>query len=404
MKKAFALILALVLCTTMLAACGSSSSGSSTAASTAKSEAAEAVSEAAEAATEAVSEAAEEATEAISEAAEEATEAISEAAEAANFDDLPYFELTMSMHDPATSNNGMFYQAWADKVNELTDGHVEITIYFSAAIAAAADVADMVESGGCDLGWVYTTFYPDQFPLSDITSFPFYGFGEPVSTTETLWDLYEEYPELQEEWSAFKLLNLYGNPGMLFASTQGPVDSPDAVKNQVMRTPTGPITDLMNAMGGSPVVMAPPDLFDSIQKNVISGMVFEPAGIVNFSLQDAATMYYTDYAMYDGVFALVMNQDTWDSLPAEFQAIIESTTGYEGSMAAAEDFAAAAEAAKQTIADAGNTWVELTDDQIATFKAAADEVNAAWIEKYSANGFDYASYAARAAELLATHK
>ncbi len=321
-----------------------------------------------------------------------------------DFSSLGDYELTMSMHDPATSNNGKFYQAWADKINELTDGHVTITIFFSGALASSSDVADMVEEGGCDLGWVFTTFYPDRFPKSDITSFPFLGFGEPVSTTETLWDLYEEYPELQEEWSDFKLLNLYGNPGNIFASTKGPVDSPEAVKNQVMRTPTGPMTDLMNTMGGSPTVMGPGDMFDSIQKNVISGFVFEPAGVTNFSLQEAAKMYYTDYAMYDAVFALVMNKDTWDSLPAEFQQIITDTTGREGSLAAAKDFGDAAEASKKTIEDAGNEWVELTDDQVAAFQAIANDVNAKWMEKYTTPDFDYAAYAARAVEILAQYK
>ncbi|MBR5381010.1 MAG: TRAP transporter substrate-binding protein [Oscillospiraceae bacterium] len=318
--------------------------------------------------------------------------------------DLGDFELTMSIHDPSTSNNGKFYQAWADKVNELTDGHVTITIYFSGALASSTDVADMVEEGGCDLGWVYTTFYPDRFPKSDITSFPFLGFGEPVSTTNTLWDLYEEYPELQEEWSDFKLLNMYGNPGMLFASVKGPVVTPDDVKNQVMRTPTGPMTDLMNAMGGSPTVMGPNDMFDSIQKNVISGFVFEPAGVCNFSLQEAAKMTYTNYAMYDAVFALVMNWDTWNSLPEEYQKVISDTTGREGSLAAAKDFGDAADAAKKTIEDAGNTWVDLTDDQIAAFKSIADSVNAKWMEKYTTADFDYAAYAARATEILAQYK
>ena len=315
------------------------------------------------------------------------------------------YELTFSTHDPATSNNGKFLQAWADTIKEETEGHVDITIYFSEALASSKDVADLVEQGGCDMGWVYTTFYPDRFPLSDITSFPFLGFGEPVSTTNTLWDLYEKYPELQDEWSAYKVLMLYGNPGMLFASTKGPVDSPDAVKNQVMRSPTGPITDFMNAVGGSPTVMGPPDIFDSIQKGVISGFVFEPAGITNFSLQDAATMWYTDYAMYDGVFAYIMNWDKWNSLPAEIQAVFEANSLKEGSLAAAKDFGDAAEAAKKVIEDAGNTWVTLTDEQIAAFQAVAEEVNASWLEKYTEKtGIDYAAYAADAVATLAQYK
>jgi len=375
MKKAIALILALAMCFCLFAGCGkteapATSTPSAPSAPSAPADKPEAPSE--------------------------------EPSGEVNFDDFDTYELTMSMHDPATSNNGKFWQAWADEINALTDGHVNITIFFSSAIAAGPDVADMVETGGCDLGWIFTTFYPDQFPLSDITSFPFLGFGNAVSTTNAIWDLWEEYPELQEEWSAYKVLALYGNPGMLFASTQKPVTSPEDVKNQVMRTPSGPITDMMIAMGGSPVVLAPPEIFDNVQKNVISGYVFEPAGITNFSLQEAAATYYTNYAMYDGVFSVAMNWDTWNSLPAEFQAIIESVSLRAGSLAAAEDFNAAAVAAYDTIAAVeGNEWIELTDDQIAAFKAVADEVNAKWIEKYSANGFDYASYAARAQEIVA---
>jgi len=378
MKKTLALVLALVM-VLALCACGGSSAPAATTPA---------------------------AEPAAQPAAQPAAEPAAAPAEGGNqFDDFDTYELTFSTHDPATSNNGKFLQAWADKINEETEGHVEITVYFSEALASSKDVADLVEQGGCDMGWVYTTFYPDRFPLSDITSFPFLGFGEPVSTTNTLWDLYEKYPELQQEWSAYKVLMLYGNPGMLFASTKGPVDSPEAVQNQVMRSPTGPVTDMMNAMGGSPTVMGPPDIFDSIQKGVISGFVFEPAGICNFSLQEAATMWYTDYAMYDGVFAYVMNWDTWNSLPAEFQAIFEANSLKEGSLAAAKDFGDAAEAAKKTIEDAGNTWVTLTDEQIAAFQAVADEVNASWLQKYSEKtGIDYAAYAADAVNILAQYK
>lgn len=316
------------------------------------------------------------------------------------FEGYDNYEFTLSMHDPSTSNNGLFYAAWADRIREETEGHVNIEIYYSGQLASSSDVSDMVESGGVDIGWVFTSFYAGQFPLTDITQFPFIGFGEAVSTTETLWDLYDKYPELQEEWSSYKLLFMYGNPGNIFASTQGPVKAPEDVKNQVMRTPAGPITDLMNAIGGSPTVMGPGDMFDAIQKNVISGFVFEPAGITNFSLQEAAKMYYTDYAMYDATFALVMNWDKWNSLPEEFQQIIEENSSRAGSIAAAQDFQDAADNAKKTIEDAGNEWVELSDDEIQAFKELADPVVESWVEKYSTNGFDYQAYLDDAVDIL----
>jgi len=65
---------------------------------------------------------------------------------------------------------------------------------------------------------------------------------------------------------------------------------------------------------------------DGITKGhaIIDGYIFEPAGICNFSLQEI-TKYYTDYPLYDGPFALIMNKAQWDSLPKEYQDAIEES-------------------------------------------------------------------------------
>ena len=106
--------------------------------------------------------------------------------------DLGDFEFTLSMHDPVTSSNGVYLQAWADAINEATDGHVTITIYGSSTLSAAKDIADNVSAGAVDIGWLYTSYYAGQFPLSDVINLPFQGFGDPAVSTKVLWDLYEQ--------------------------------------------------------------------------------------------------------------------------------------------------------------------------------------------------------------------
>lgn len=297
------------------------------------------------------------------------------------------FELTLSMHDPVTSSNGLYYQGWADAISEATDGHVKVTIHGSSTLASAADVGAMVESGGVDIGWVYTSFYKGQFPLSDVLTLPLSGFGDPVVGTNVLWDLYEKYPQLAAEWDSFKLLNLYANPGMIFCSSGKPIDSVDDLNGLVMRTPAGPITDYVTKLGASPIVMPPPDIYEAMQKNNISSYIFEPAGITNFKLQDV-TEYFTDLPLYDGAFGLVMNIDKWNALPAEYQEAIMSVSGKTGSLMAAEDFKASADAAKKVISDAGCTWVTVSDAELAAFQAAADEINAGWAKSITKDGFD----------------
>lgn len=317
--------------------------------------------------------------------------------------DLGNFEFSLSMHDPVTSNNTKFWQSWADKVLAATDGHVKIVIYPSSQLAAAADVGEMVETGGVDIGWLFTPFYKGQFPLTEVASIPMVGFDNGSLATNVIWDLYAKYPEFQKEWSRYKLLNMYGIPASIFGTVGKPIAAPEDVKGMVLRSPAGLVTDVVTKLGGSPVVMAPPDMYEALEKKNIGGYIFEPAGIQNFKLQEV-TDYYTDLPIYIGVFGIVMNWDKWNSLPPEYQKIIEGLSYREGSLAASADMQAAADKGHQVFIDAGAEWVTPTDEAKAAFKAVADEVAKTWPATVKLSGFDAAAYMADALSILEKYK
>jgi TRAP-type C4-dicarboxylate transport system substrate-binding protein len=317
--------------------------------------------------------------------------------------DLGDFEFSLSMHDPLTSNNAIFWQSWSDKIAAATDGHVKIVIYPSSQLAAAADVGEMVETGGVDIGWLFTPFYKGQFPLTEVASIPMVGFDNGSLATNVLWDLYDKYPELQKEWSRYKLLNMYGIPASIFGTVGKPIAAPEDVKGLVLRSPAGLVTDVVTKLGGSPVVMAPPDMYEALEKKNINGYIFEPAGIQNFKLQEV-TDYFTDLPIYIGVFGIVMNWDKWNSLPPEYQQIIESFSYREGSLAASADMQAAADKGHQVFIDAGAEWVTPTDEAKAAFEAVADEVAKTWPSTVKLAGFDAAAYMADALSILEKYK
>lgn len=305
------------------------------------------------------------------------------------------YEFTLSMHDPKTTASAVYIQSWIDKISEATDGHVKITLYDNATLSAATDIGDNVKAGSVDIGWLYTSYYAGQFPLTDVINLPLQGFGDPVVSTEVLWSLKDKYEEIDQEWSDFKLLMFYGNPGMILASADKPLTSLADLKGMSIRCPSGAITDVLTAWGASPVTMAPTDLYEAVEKKNIEGYIFEPSGICNFSLQEI-TKYYTDYPLYDGPFALIMNLDKWNSLPEEYQQAIEELSGKEASLGAAQAFADDVEKARDTIVAAGGEFVELSDDALAEMAVAADAYAETWVESMSADGFDAASYLADA--------
>ena len=297
--------------------------------------------------------------------------------DAAGAEEYGYYEFTLSMHDPVTTPNAVYFQQWADAIFEATDGHVKITIFGSSTLSAPTDVADNVKAGACDIGWLFTAYYAGQFPLTDVINLPMQGFGDPLVSTEVLWSLYNEYDEVKAEWDDFKLLFLYGNPGMIFASANEPIQSIADIQGMQLRCPAGAITEVLTAWGASPITMPPPDIYQAIEKNNIQGYIFEPAGITNFSLQDV-TKYYTDLPMYNGPFGLVMNMDQWNSLPQAYKDIIDELSGYEGSIGAAECFADAVSVARDVITASGGEFVTVSNEAIEEFRVEADKYAEAW--------------------------
>lgn len=320
----------------------------------------------------------------------------------ASADDGKVYEFNLSLHDPLTSNNGKFYQNWADQIAEATNGRVKITLFGSGTLASSTDVVDMVEGGGVDIGWVYTGFFANQYPLSEVTTLVLEGFETCEATTEALWDLYEEYPELQEEWGDYKLLTMYANPANMIMTKDAPVKTLADMKGRSLRSPSGVISSAVTLWGASPIMMAPGDIYQALEKNNISGAIFEPAGVCNFTLQEQLN-YFVEMPLFQGVFALVMNWDKWNSLPEDLQNAIMEVSGRTGSIAAAADFEAAANEAKNTIKAAGGEFYELDEAAIAEFKAACASTSEDWAAAHSSDSFDGAAYVDRARELLAKY-
>ena len=318
--------------------------------------------------------------------------------------------LRFSTHDPETSKIMIAAQAYFDEINAATDGHVTVDMLASAVVASAATVGDMVSSGGVDMGWVYTSYYPTQFTLSDVITLPLQGFGDNVAATEMLWDLYETVPEMAAQWdNEYKVLQLYANPPMIF-ETKEPISSVEDIHGMTIRCPSGAITDILADWGASGISMGPNDIYEAMEKNNIGGYIFEVVGTSSFSLQEV-TNYYLDMPLYTGPFAIAMNWNSWNNLPAEYQEAIDSVSGREASVVSAQAFEdAMIEATELIKASNGSNgqpgeFITPTDEEIAGWKVAADAYAQEWCDNITeSTGVDGHEYLAMAQEIIAQYE
>ncbi len=313
------------------------------------------------------------------------------------------YTLRFSTHDPQTSDIMQVTQEYFDQIEEVTDGHVKVEGYYSAVLASVSAVGDMVSSGGVDMGWIYTSYYPTQFTLSDVITLPMQGFGDNVAATQLLWDLYESVPEMAAQWdNEYKVLQLYANPAMKFMFRDR-ITGVDQIKGLNIRVPAGGITDVLAAWGAAGVTMGPPDIYEAMEKRNIDGYIFEEVGCDTRSLYEV-TPYYLDMPLFTGAFAIACNWESWNALPQEYRDAIEEISGREPSLASAENFHGSYEEARSIAESNGVEFLVPTSEEVDSWTVEADKYAESWCESItSSTGVNGAEYLSNAKTLYAKY-
>ncbi|WP_297623192.1 TRAP transporter substrate-binding protein [Nocardioides sp.] len=276
-------------------------------------------------------------------------------------------------------------EPWAEEVEEATDGKVKIEIVPGGALGAGDVVYENVNSGAQDLGFSAPSYTPGRFPITDVVELPFL-FDSAVEGTETMWQVWEEFPEFQEEYGDTKVLGLWANDiGDLWTSKK-PISTLEDVKGLTLRAPGNAQVELVNQLGGSGTVIPGAEVYDSIDRGVIDGLMVADSGLVTLNLLEGLINYGVICNCYTNTGFLVANQDAWDALTEDQQEAIEGLSGEELSLRAAEAYDSAYAAALDAVDEAGVEVTVLEGDELDKWRAAGETVIEDYIQDRSADG------------------
>lgn len=286
-------------------------------------------------------------------------------------------------------------EPWVDDVAEATDGTVTIEIHPGGAITGPPDAYDNAASGAIDIGWALHGYTPGRFPLTDVIDLP-YQFESATQATDALWTLYDEFPEIQDEYSDTHILALWTHDVGNLYTVNEPITEPD-LSGLTLRGP-GPVQlDMIEQMGGSGVGLPAPELYDSLDQGVIDGLVIADTGIQSFALHEVVN-YATLLNFYVSTQFLAMNQGTWDSLSEAQQEAITELSGRELSMVGGETYDTEHEAVVQRYEEWGMEVVEV--DDLTPWHEAGQAVVDDWISTQEGNGLPGQAIYDRLQEIL----
>ena len=302
----------------------------------------------------------------------------------ASASDEEVIELKMACHDPSTSMMAEGLEKLSADLAEATDGRVVIKGYYDASLGSAADGITMLDTGVCDVLWTTTSFFAGQFPMCEIFTMPMLNPGNEQNLTNAFWDLYENHPEYFDvEFEDYVPIGLYvGGRGAF--NTTFEVNGLKDYEGKTMRAVTGPLNNMANSLGINPVMMAPPDLFLSMEKGVIDGFMAPYSVVHSFSLEEVVKhSYIYGSSTFDNNILILMTKDTWDKISPEDQETILSVYGREGSLYLAGILGKQADIIEETL---GDRCTHITEgEDFDTFSELAKKSSLEYLDQYESD-------------------
>ncbi len=283
------------------------------------------------------------------------------------------------------AGQGLLYKDWFKRVEKATNNRVEFVFYPSAILGPMAEAYNMVKSGAVDCGTIVLGFHPGQFSLSEVVQLPFINFHNAAVASRVYWGLYEKFPEFRAEYQGVKVLIPYCDAPTPIGSNK-PIRKMEDIKGLRIRSIGGSPTEMLKALGGTPVLIAPVDIYTSMERKVIDGWMWSWEGAIGNKLAEV-TNYFTAANTYQPALVYLMNPAAWNKIPPDIQKILENYFGGTGSEFFGRGMDRNNEIEKAKVESMKNKQIiELSPEETKRWKEACRPIWDKWLASMQAKG------------------
>lgn len=287
------------------------------------------------------------------------------------------FDLTVATFAPPQHGMSRWIEAWAASLTEESGGRLTFEILHGAQMGPPPRYYDIAANGQADITWVLHGSTPGRFPLTEVSNLPFL-FCSAEQATRVLNDPSLRDAYLDEEHRGVRVLAMFMHPPGHFVMNGTDIQSMADVNGLALRPPSQAVGQLIAAMGGRPVGLPPTEIAESLQRGTIDGALIDYGGAaLAFQLTPFVTNVIEVNA-YAASFALVMNEASFDGLPADLRAMIDASfTDVSAQIGAVWD--GMDSVGKGIMAGAGVTISRLPPEALAEMQAVGASLTDAYV-------------------------
>lgn len=292
---------------------------------------------------------------------------------------------------PATSNLHVnLFQPWCDKIAKESGDRLKCQIFPAMTLGGSPpQLIEQARDGVADIVWTLPTYSAGRFTKSEVFELPFLT-RSAKGSSEAFWHYVQK--NALDEFRGVKPLWLHTNDGSSFHFGPGKnVSRLEDLKGLKIRSATRLNARFLAALGATPVQMPLPGVSDAISKGVIDGAMVPWEGLPAIRLQEFAKSHLDapdgQLKFANSLFALLINQATYDKLPADLKKVIDANSGAAASVwAGAHGFDRVVPINHKLAADRGNVLRKLDAAEYQRFVKAAELVDDDWIKEVNAKG------------------
>lgn len=273
-----------------------------------------------------------------------------------------------------------------DYLAEKTDGNFELDLQYGGVLSDPKENIDGLQLGAFEAATVCPFYHPDKTPASMGLSQAFL----PLPSFEVQYKVYGEYlkhPALKAEWDKWNSTPIM-SALMPNYEIMGRGDTPANLADWdgVRLNASGGHAALTEALGAVPSTMPAPDLYNSLERGVIEGIVYPYTyAFVAYRFHELSTWVTDAWNLGTVQCTVAANTDAYNALPEQYKQLLAEAVvpAYNHQIAAYAEIDAANE---KEFEARGLKRIPLTDDIRTALKAAVQPSWQKWIDDATAKG------------------
>ena len=291
---------------------------------------------------------------------------------------LGNYTMTVGHAQPESNPRYISMEKFAADVAEKTNGHVTVEVFGNGQLGTEKEMLEQVVAGVTQgmRGGQY-----DFSPRLLMFTLPFLANNRAEVTALLQSDLAKKVSAEAAETTGTVIINLCDAGGFRqFSNNTRPLTKPEDLAGLKMRTNGMKTIDLtFQAMGANTVSVPYADLYMGLKTAIADGQENPWVNVEGMKFYEVQK-YFTEvnYQFHPDPF--YVNAEWWNSLPAEFQAILTECATEMGEYND-QLIDQNSDAAKQVVVDAGCEVYVPTAEELAAFQTACQPVYAQVVEE-----------------------